>query len=341
MTNFNLIELKTLNKKVTQDSETYKVNVTEIKQQLLPALSKILIDKDFKTMRFLDELKSYHDLSTKDILSENLDDNSIWIDPNFLVYMLKNKFELPNEELNLIKHDICVVADKILWQDKLYVSIDFMSSITNTSKEVLLDNINDKLQEGRNTYVNFLSVKDYVAYKYKECKDETNIQALSKLYVFIFLHSFKAYNKSSSLLAKTNITVESDTLDAFADKGTLFKVRDIPFLEDKPKKKKIKRQIGEERVYQCLAQQKYGGQLEVTTPVGRIDLLTETEIYEFKRYKNWKEAVGQLMSYGQSYPNHNKVMMLFDKTDPSNDAEILEVCDALNIEVQYTDKLLA
>lgn len=53
------------------------------------------------------------------------------------------------------------------------------------------------------------------------------------------------------------------------------------------------------------------GLTEVSTPVGFIDLLTETEIIEVKNIKDWKSALGQILTYSAYYPNHKKRIHLF------------------------------
>ncbi|BAZ83811.1 hypothetical protein PN497_11880 [Sphaerospermopsis kisseleviana CS-549] len=54
-----------------------------------------------------------------------------------------------------------------------------------------------------------------------------------------------------------------------------------------------------------------GGLTKVTTPAGRIDLLTDTEIIEVKRVKDWKAGLGQVLIYSGFYPEHQKRLHLF------------------------------
>lgn len=54
-----------------------------------------------------------------------------------------------------------------------------------------------------------------------------------------------------------------------------------------------------------------GGQSEVMTSCGRIDLLTDREIIEIKQLNNWKEALGQILTYSAFFPTHNKRVHLF------------------------------
>ena len=54
------------------------------------------------------------------------------------------------------------------------------------------------------------------------------------------------------------------------------------------------------------------GNIEVETPLGRIDLETPNFIVEFKNYKNAKGALGQILIYSH-FVNKKKVIVLFGK----------------------------
>ncbi|BAY50187.1 hypothetical protein SAMD00079811_78160 (plasmid) [Scytonema sp. HK-05] len=54
-----------------------------------------------------------------------------------------------------------------------------------------------------------------------------------------------------------------------------------------------------------------GGQSEVMTSSGRIDLLSDREIIEIKQFNNWKEALGQIFTYSAFFPTYNKRIHLF------------------------------
>lgn len=58
-----------------------------------------------------------------------------------------------------------------------------------------------------------------------------------------------------------------------------------------------------------------GGEIEVKTPDGFIDILTKKEIIEVKCMKNWKHAIGQILVYGEYYPDHQKRIHLFNIDD--------------------------
>ena len=63
-------------------------------------------------------------------------------------------------------------------------------------------------------------------------------------------------------------------------------------------------------------QTELGGQIEVVTAVGRIDLLTETEIIEVKQVSDWKSALGQILTYAGFFPEHTKRIHLFGDCTP-------------------------
>lgn len=82
-------------------------------------------------------------------------------------------------------------------------------------------------------------------------------------------------------------------------------------------------------------QQLLGGQVEVKTPVGRIDLLTDTQLIEIKRASDWKNAMGQVMAYGYYYPSHQKRIHLFAPS-PTEDQDLIEsVCSTYGIIVTW------
>lgn len=89
-----------------------------------------------------------------------------------------------------------------------------------------------------------------------------------------------------------------------------------------------------EKEIQERMQKMFGGQREVHTPVGFIDLLTDTQLYESKRANGWKGAIGQLLSYGKFYPNHELVLYLFGDV-PSNLKECANLCKTHNVKLMY------
>jgi hypothetical protein len=91
----------------------------------------------------------------------------------------------------------------------------------------------------------------------------------------------------------------------------------------------------ERQVCDCLKSQ-VGGVPEVTTPAGRIDLLTETEIIEIKRVSDWKAGLGQLLVYSGFFPEHRKRLHLFGSTQ--DEKQILTIstsCLTFNVLVTF------
>jgi hypothetical protein len=75
-----------------------------------------------------------------------------------------------------------------------------------------------------------------------------------------------------------------------------------------------------------------GGEMEVHTNFGYIDLLTETELIEIKVGNNWKHGLGQLLAYKNFYLNHSLRLHLFD-IEHQND--ISDLCKEYNVLVTY------
>ncbi len=77
-----------------------------------------------------------------------------------------------------------------------------------------------------------------------------------------------------------------------------------------------------------------GGLTEVSTPAGRIDLLTDDEIIEVKRIDRWKAALGQILVYSGFYPHHRKRLHLFGRRDElTKVADIEAACMAFAVKV--------
>jgi KilA-N domain len=70
---------------------------------------------------------------------------------------------------------------------------------------------------------------------------------------------------------------------------------------------------------------------------GYVDVLTDTYLYEFKTWRKWRYAVGQVLCYGASFPTRKLMVVLFDT--PSDRmgsielAQVRTVCAKYNIDV--------
>lgn len=90
-----------------------------------------------------------------------------------------------------------------------------------------------------------------------------------------------------------------------------------------------------ERDISRLLAEREKGTCEVKTPVGFIDVLTATTVYEVKEASQWKAALGQLLAYARSYPQHKAKLYLYGKVAGAQKTLIQEHCGALNIQVVW------
>lgn len=84
--------------------------------------------------------------------------------------------------------------------------------------------------------------------------------------------------------------------------------------------------------------QELGGQTEVKTPAGFIDVLTKNMVIEVKAIKLWKAAIGQVFVYQTFYPRRKPAIALFDYQTSSIPTSLVdEVCKKLGIKVYWLD----
>jgi len=83
---------------------------------------------------------------------------------------------------------------------------------------------------------------------------------------------------------------------------------------EKASRRKTVVKFSEKAIQKKLAK-RLNAQVEVNTPIGKIDLLTSKEVIEVKDIKNWKSAVGQVLMYGNYYPSHQKRIHLYGVED--------------------------
>jgi hypothetical protein len=98
-----------------------------------------------------------------------------------------------------------------------------------------------------------------------------------------------------------------------------------------PLKQRRKKEQDYERWYVHKLQVQIGGIAEVLTPAGSIDLLTSTQLIEFKCVKNWKAAIGQVLVYSAYYPSHERRIHLFGNCQNSLLDVITAHCQSHNI----------
>jgi hypothetical protein len=91
---------------------------------------------------------------------------------------------------------------------------------------------------------------------------------------------------------------------------------------------------GTEYEIQRRMQAELGGKIEVYTPTGRIDLVTETEVIEIKKIASWKDAFGEVVIKGRSFPTHSKRIHLFGESDKLL-STIVSHCEVLDVAVTF------
>lgn len=93
-----------------------------------------------------------------------------------------------------------------------------------------------------------------------------------------------------------------------------------------------------ESYYRDKLARKLGGKTEVSVPGGgRIDILTRSEIIEVKRIAGWRGAIGQIRTYGHSYPNHRKRLHLFGDKLKADVRQIESTCRREDVWVTWED----
>jgi hypothetical protein len=110
-----------------------------------------------------------------------------------------------------------------------------------------------------------------------------------------------------------------------SQKNDLEYIRSLQDIKPGDKKYGVEKEI-QDRLHKQL-----GGEIEVCTEFGYIDLLTTNELIEIKESSNWKHGVGQLLAYGVFYKNHRLRLHLFGTDYVSN--SIYDFCRTYNITV--------
>lgn len=89
-----------------------------------------------------------------------------------------------------------------------------------------------------------------------------------------------------------------------------------------------------ERAVKLELHSRIGGRMEVGTPIGRIDLLTDEYLIEIKHISGWKSALGQVLAYSDFYPDHVKKVVLFGEPTVSMET-IARICRKSEVEVEF------
>lgn len=94
-----------------------------------------------------------------------------------------------------------------------------------------------------------------------------------------------------------------------------------------------------EKKIQMHLKQKLNAKIEIRTPVGCIDLLSDSHIIEIKEARSWKNALGQVLCYSEYYPDKKKKIILFgNTTTPLNIMQ--KVCNKYDVDIEiFNEKL--
>jgi hypothetical protein len=91
--------------------------------------------------------------------------------------------------------------------------------------------------------------------------------------------------------------------------------------------------IQKEKEIQARLKRELNAEIEVETPVGFIDIVSEDKIIEIKEISKWKHAVGQILCYA-NYIKKTKEIYLFGESDI--DRQIIEDnCRRFDISVVF------
>lgn len=92
--------------------------------------------------------------------------------------------------------------------------------------------------------------------------------------------------------------------------------------------------LRERDIAQALAERE-GGECEVRTPAGNIDVLTPKYLYEVKVAHQWKAALGQVLAYAQAYPDRKPRLYLFGELGGMTRKAVEEHCRAAGVGVVW------
>lgn len=81
------------------------------------------------------------------------------------------------------------------------------------------------------------------------------------------------------------------------------------------------------------------GNTEVSCIIGRVDVLTETEVIEIKFYKRWKEALGQVLSYVLFFPDKSPRVHLILPQEFSIPTPVIKCFNNYNVRLTTEEEI--
>lgn len=123
--------------------------------------------------------------------------------------------------------------------------------------------------------------------------------------------------------------------DALSEQSKLYAAHYDHFIKTCKQAGKQSTQKCDERLIQEKLSIRLGGETEVVTPVGRIDILTSTEIIEIKSAHLWKSALGQVLAYGYYFPSHRKRIHLYGSMHSSSKVDAKAICQEYGVTISW------
>lgn len=195
-------------------------------------------------------------------------------------------------------------------------------------------NVTDAVQASASSLSNAMGVKSIKALPGWERVHSTSGETATTVALKYALNYWHLMALQGNVTAQNLLTALRDSPDVLDKLGMC--LIDIPIISKSFSSKISKRSSKQtERDIQIRLQSQLGGFREVICPVGKIDLLTDTEIIEVKEVKEWKGAIGQILTYGFYYPKHFKRIHLFGKAHEDVQSLIEEHCTRLDVKVSW------
>ncbi|NES00190.1 MAG: hypothetical protein F6J86_41415 [Symploca sp. SIO1B1] len=111
-----------------------------------------------------------------------------------------------------------------------------------------------------------------------------------------------------------------------------------PELPSFAQKEKARYKRPEKEVQKRLAQS-LQGEIEVQCKSGNIDILTDTQVIEVKKCKDWKHAIGQVLVYQLEYPDKQARIHLYETCSSEFQLMVNSFASKLNILVTFESDL--
>lgn len=342
--NYKTIVLKTGNDdvKISQNTNNQYVDI----QPLLPIIEPVLRDycTDYNNINDIQKLIEKHNIIVDDLwlTFDLIPSDKFWVNPNLL--LMASREYIPNlfkDLVRVINYDPLVVYPYIKYNGDLLFSKEILDSIFGEDNNLGVVSNAYTESDHFNIYYSFNDVRYYLWYSYaKNNKDVDVFNYLCRLKTYIEYCTLYGFDNLPPKLADitydiTDLALVED-LNIFIEcGGNLYpKIIDPSDVKQIRKKKLKYKSDNKETFYQNLLHKELGGKKEVNTPAGRIDLLTDTELIEIKKYEKWKSAIGQLLSYSHFYPAHKKILALFGNSDKNNKS-LTTICEELDIIIRY------